>query len=186
LAVIEFGNILYNYLVLTHLTREAANLVSREPGVRGSALWTARVNTDLNNVINTSSAVIRTTNLPDWRLTYSMIRYDTAKIGGCGLLNNGDPDFYVVERNFTDPGWVDPTWSYGSLAVPNDSNIGADFDCAWLTLPSVKSLPKGETLHVIEAFYNYGPNRLTPVANFIGAVLPGMYYNRSVFTDIPF
>ena len=185
LGVIEFGNIIYNYLVLTHLTREAANLVSREPGVRGSSSWAAKINTDLNTVINTSSAVIKTANQSDWRLTYSMIVWDAT--ANCGLLSDGTTvDRYVIERSSSAPGWVNPAWTYGSLSVTNDSNIGADGVCASAAMPSVKSLPQGETLHVIEAFYNYGPNRLTPVANFIGSVIPGRFYTRSVFTDIPF
>jgi hypothetical protein len=185
LAVIEFANIINNYLVLTHLTREASNLVSREPGLRGSSPWAARVDADLNRVINTSSSVIKSGNRADWRLTYSMIVWDGA--ANCGFLSNGTTiDRYVVERGSNTPGWVNPVWTYGSLAVPNNSNIGADGVCASVALPSVKSLPQGETLHVIESFYDYTSNRLTPVGNFIGPVVPGMFYTRAVFTDIPF
>jgi hypothetical protein len=113
-----------------------------------------------------------------------MIVWDGTK--NCGVLSNGVTiDNFVIERGSSAPGWVNPTWSYGSLGPANNSNIGVDGACAAVTLPSMKNITAGETLHVIEAFYDYGPNRLTPVANFIGSVLPGVFYTRSVFMDVP-
>ena len=184
LAVIEFSNIIYNYLVLTHLAREGANVTSREPGIRGSATWASQVNADLNTVVNSASAVIKTSNRPAWRVTYSMIAWNPA--ADCGKLSDGKTtDRFVVERNGTAPGWVNPVWTYGELPVTNNSNIGADGACANIALPDINSLTQGQTLHVIETFYDYSPNRLTPVHNFIGAVVPGTFYSRSVFMDIP-
>jgi hypothetical protein len=184
LAVIEFSNIIYHYLVLTHLAREGANVTSREPGVRGSAAWAAQVNADVDTVVNSASSVITSTNRPAWRVTYSMIVWDAA--ADCGKLNDGKTtDRFVIERNGTAPGWVNPVWTYGDMPVSNNSRIGADGACANIALPDIESLTQGQVLHVIETFYDYSSNRLTPVHNFIGSVVPGTFYSRSVFMDIP-
>lgn len=184
LAVIEFGNVIYNYLLLTHLAREGANITSREPGVRGSATWATKVNADLNRVVNSADPVLRSANSATWRVTYSMVVWNPAI--DCGKLSDGKTtDSFVIERNGTAAGWVNPVWTYGALPVTNNSKIGADGVCANTTLPDVASLTQGQTLHVIETFYEYTPNRLTPVENFIGAVVPDILYSRSVFMDIP-
>jgi len=187
-GVIEIGNMINSYLVLTHFTREATNIVARQPGVKGSTQWATSVNTDLNAVISKASPVINPTGSgargPDqFKIYYSMVEWNTAA-GACGggPMANGQPDNYRIRRSNT--GWTgNVTWQYGSLS--QTSNLGNDGDCAYLLLPEVKNLStQGLVLHVIEVFYDYTPSKLTPVEGFIGALAPGIFYRKTVFMDV--
>lgn len=186
LGVIEFSNMVNAYLVLTHLTREAANLVSREPGKKGTLTWADSINADLDTVINSASPVLNTTGTgptgpSQWRVIYSMIEYTGSACPG-DPLPSGESDNYRIRRS--NSGWdgsVD--WEDGELSEP--SKIGENGDCASAKLPEVKQLStKGLTLHVVEVFYDYAPSKLTPVQNFIGTFVPSIFYTRTVFMDV--
>lgn len=186
LGAAEVGNMINSYLVMTHLTREAANLTSRTPGIKGSSQWATDINNGLNAVIGAATPVINTTGTPgpnQWRIYYSMIEWNPAA-GPCGggPIANGQPDNYRIRRN--NAGWsANVTWEYGLLGP--SSQIGADGDCASLALPEVKNLStSGIVLHVVEVFYDYAPSKLTPAQNFIATLVPGLFYRRSVFMDV--
>lgn len=187
-GVIEASNMINSYLVLTHLTREAANLTSREPGIQGTPQWAANVNGDLNTVINKASPIINPTGSgpkgpSQFKIYYSIVEWDTGP-GACpgSPIGNGQPDNYRIRRS--NKGWTgNITWQYGAMVQP--SKVGADGDCAYVALPEVKNLStQGLTLHVIEVFYDYAPSKLTPAEAFIGAFAPGIFYRRSVFMDV--
>jgi len=188
LGVIEVGNMIYSYLVLTHFTREVANITSREPGIKGSSAWANNINADLNAVIGQASPVILPSGTPprgpnQYRIYYSMVEWNPAP-GACGggPIASGVADNYRIRRSNT--GWTGSvTWQYGSLN--RASQIGADGDCAYVQLPQVKNLStQGLKLHVIEVFFDYAPSKLTFAKNFIGALAPGIFYKRSVFMDV--
>ena len=80
-GVIEIGNMINSYLVLTHLTREATNIASRQPGVKGSTEWTTSLNADLNAVISKASPVINPTGSGAKRAE-SDIRFITLRSSG--------------------------------------------------------------------------------------------------------
>src|SRR5437870_1982286 len=186
LGAIEFGNMINAYLVLTHLTREGANLTSREDGTKGTSAWKDKINADLQAAIDAASPIITSTNLTQWKVTYSMVRWDTVAGASCGNLNSsvgGGPDRYVIEGGNSAWGANNQTWIHGSLG-PSDTDIGADGVCAFAGLPGVKDMPALQTLHVIEVLYDYGPSRLTPIQNFIPNILPTTFYTRTVFTDV--
>src|SRR5213594_390665 len=87
LGAIEFGNMINAYLVLTHLTREGANLTSREDGTKGTSAWRDKINADLTAVIDGASPIIKNTTASErtqWRVTYSMVRWDTVAGASCG------------------------------------------------------------------------------------------------------
>ncbi|TMA07626.1 MAG: pilus assembly protein, partial [Deltaproteobacteria bacterium] len=63
LGAIEFGNMINTYLVLTHLTREGANLTSRQDGTKGTSAWRDKINADLQAAIDAASPIITSTNL---------------------------------------------------------------------------------------------------------------------------
>lgn len=188
LGAIEFGNMVHSYLVLTHLTREAANLTSRQPGIKGSSTWTTNINNGLDAVISSASPVISTagTGPNQWKVIYSMIEWDPGT--NCGFLSDGTTeDHYKIRRS--NAGWAASVdWEDGSLGQA--SKIGNDGACASASTDTewnagVKGLTTiGLTLHVVEVFYDYGPSKLTPVQNFIAAFVPGIFYRRTVFTDI--
>src|SRR2546427_8344559 len=73
LGAIEFGNMINAYLVLTHLTREGANLTSREDGTKGTSAWKDKINADLQAAVDAASPIITSTNLTQWKVTYSMV-----------------------------------------------------------------------------------------------------------------
>lgn len=171
LGVIEFSNVIDTFMVLTHLTREGANLTSR-----GGARTEADITASLTAVINAASPTIRGDNSSQWHVIYSQIRYDSA-LGACGdPLSSGFPDYYHVFRQ--------DTWLRGGFT--QSSKIGANGACA--AVSGIKAMPPGQTLHVIEVFYDYrgpnSPNRLTPIESFVGSVLPSPFYTRSIFTDV--
>ena len=188
LGVIEAGNMIYSYLVMAHLAREAANITSRESGIKGSSNWATNINADLNAVIGQASPVILPSGTPprgpnQYRIYYSMVEWNPA-LGPCGggPIASGTADNYRIRRSNT--GWTGSvTWQYGSLN--QTSQIGADGDCAYLQLPQVKNLStQGLTLHVVEVFFDYAPSKMTFAENFIGALVPGIFYRRSLFMDV--
>ena len=188
LGAIEVSNMINSYLVLTHLTREAANLVSRKPGIKGSMSWATEINDALDTVISNAAPVIKTTGTGpnQWTFIYSMIEWNAAT--SCGFLSDGvTPDQYRVRRS--NSGWAGSVdWEDGLLL--QSSKIGADGVCASASSDtewneSIKGLTTiGLTLHIVEVFYDYAPSQLTPAQNFIGALVPGIFYRRTVFTDI--
>ena len=190
-GVIEIGNMINSYLVLTHLTREATNIVSRQPGVKGTSQWATSVNADLNAVISKASPVINPTGSGargpnQFKIYYSMVEWNTEP-GVCpgGNLANGNPDNYRIRRDNTGLTWTgNVTWEYGAL-LNHASGVGNHGDCAYLLLPEVKNLSaQGLVLHVVEVFYDYAPSKLTPVEAFIGALTPGIFYRKTVFMDV--
>jgi Flp pilus assembly protein TadG len=187
LGVVEVGNMINSFLVMTHLTREAANLASRQPGVKGSTQWATNINNGMNQAITAASPVINLagtgpTGPGQFRVYYSMVQYTGVACGG-GPIASGQPDnYHIIRSNQT--GWTGSvTWQYGSLGQA--SQVGADGTCAYLTLPEVKNLStSGIVLHIVEVFYDYGPAKLTPVQNFIGVLAPGIFHRQSVFMDV--
>jgi Flp pilus assembly protein TadG len=178
LGVVEFSNMINAYLVMTHVTREGANLASRLTGTKGSTAWVNGINGGLNNVISGASPVIKSTNTAQWEIMYSMVAWNAA--ANCGSMTDGSPDRYVISRD-TAPN--DPQWTYGALSQA--SQLGANGSCASAALPEVKDLStQGLTFHVIEVFYDYGPSQLTPIGNFIGGFVPGTFYARTMFMDV--
>jgi Flp pilus assembly protein TadG len=184
LGAIEFSNMINAYLVLTHLTREGANLTSRQDESKGTSQWATDVNADLTAVINAASPVIKNTTASEtaqWNVIYSMIVENPG--ANCGFLSDGVTiDRYVIERNNPAPTWTNPTWTYGTLG--QTSKIGADGACANVELPNISAMPPFQTLHVIEVFYDYAPSLLTPLGGFIGSILPATFYTRTIFTDV--
>jgi Flp pilus assembly protein TadG len=188
-GVIEASNIINSYLVLTHVTREASNLTSREQGVKGTPQWTAKVNTDLLTVIDNAVPVINRQGSGargpnQFRIYYSIVEWrNEPGFGPCGTHKIGtSDDYYRIRRSNT--GWTsNVTWQYGALN--QTSHVGADGDCAYLALPEVKNLTaQGLKLHVVEVFFDYAPSKLTAAEAFIGAFVPGISYRRSVFMDV--
>jgi hypothetical protein len=164
-------------LALTHLTREGANLTSRD-----RTLVEAEIQTYLDTVINAAKPVLCpdgvgcTSNIPKYFVVYSQIVYDSA-LGACGAnLDNGLPDNYHIRHL--------GTWTKGGFSQP--SKIGNHGDCADLGAlgTSIKSMADGQTFHVIEAFYDYSGGAMTPVQNFLEFALPNMFYDRTIFTQI--
>jgi len=189
LGVVEVGNMINSYLVMTHLTREAANLASRQSGIKGSTQWATNINNGFTQAITAASPVINLagtgpTGPGQFKVYYSMVEWDTGP-GPCGggPSGSGAADNYRIRR-VNKAGWTGSvTWEYGSLAQA--SQVGAQGTCAYLTLPEVKNLStQGIILHVVEVVYDYSPAKLTPVQNFIGVLAPGIFYRRSVFMDV--
>jgi hypothetical protein len=173
-GTIEFSNMLDVNLALTHLTREGANLTSRD-----RTLTEAEIQTYLTTVIDAAKPTLCrdgagcVQNDTRWTVIYSQIEYDTT-MGQCGTLTNNQPDFYRIKRQ--------GTWTKGGLSQA--SKIGDHNDCAKDQLPSILGMAESRSFHVVEAFYDYAPGTLTPVENFLGFVLPDIFYDRTIFTEV--
>lgn len=196
-GAVEFGNAFRSTFVLTHVTREAGSLASRQPGTKGTTTWANSLNSDLLAVINSATPVINNsgsgaTGPNQYNLIYSQIEWNTSLPAcdynldntlGLGCLGTiaGVPDRYRIRRS--NSGWAGSvTWTYGSLG--SASKIGNNAECACKKLPEVKQLStQGLTLHVIELYYNYAPLKLTTLQNFLGNSILGILYRRSVFMD---
>jgi len=181
LGTIEVANMINTYLTLTHLTREGANLISRD-----RSLTEADIQADLTAVINAAKPTLCadgagcTANTGQWYVIYSQIVYSPA-LGPCGSnLTSGtgnDPDFYRIQRQVT--------WTRGGFT--QTSKIGDDGDCAEASpalANTIKSMAANQTFHVIEVFFNYAPSTLTPVENLLGSALPDLFYDRTIFIQV--
>jgi hypothetical protein len=177
-GAIEFSSLIDLHLTLTHLTREGTNLTSRD-----RTLTAAEIQSYLNSVIDAAKPTLCrdgvgcTQNLSQWYVIYSQIVYDSVP-GPCGSpLSNGDPDYYRIVRL--------GTWTKGSFA--HASKVGNHGACASASADlatTIKGMSGNQTFHVVEAFYDYGPNKMTPIENFLGFALPAFFYDRSVFTQV--
>jgi hypothetical protein len=186
LGAIEFANMINAHLVLTHMTREGANLASREDETKGTSAWKSAIDADLTAVISAASPVITSSNPTQWQLIYSIIVWDKDLGASCGNLNasvGGGPDFYVIERGTSRYGANSPDWTPNGLPL-GASKIGDNTECASAKLPGIKDMPPLQTLHAVEVFYNYDPSILTPVGNFIGSIAGNQFYSRTIFTDV--
>lgn len=140
LGAIEFSNMIYNHLVLTHLTREGANLTSRgtDPDVA------------LDTVISVAKPVIQIDSPDQWKVVYSQIGQDPAV--PC-------PPTPCVYR-------VDEQLSRGGLE--QGSRIGSVG--ARVEIPGIDNIGPGQAFHAVEVFYDYGPSRLTSIENLLGTI----------------
>ena len=181
LGAIEISNMLNTYLVLTHLTREGANVASREepttdPDCNLDCVMTVTIPADLTAVIAAASPVIKADNPGQWTVIYSRIgpslpTGDDGNPNGCS--NSGD---YVILHQITNGGLENKSSKIGiQCDLPenptNDGQTPADF---W------DSIGSGYTLHAVEVFYTY--ESITPVGNFPGISLGGEdFYERAIF-----
>ena len=175
LGAIEISNMIGTYLTLTHLTREGANLTSRDRNLTEQKIQDA-----LTTVINAAKPTICadgagcTINTGQWYVIYSKFVYDST-LGPCGAnLSDGQPDYYHIQRQVT--------WDRGGFT--QTSKIGNNGDCAEMAMPNIKGMASGQTFHVVEVFYNYAPSTLTPLEGFLGAALPDIFYDKTIFTQV--
>ena len=156
LGAIEFSNIIHSYLVLTHLTREGANLTSRSTDPIEA----------LDAIITAAGPTVRVNNSNQWRVIYSQIVPDPN--------NPLDVQKYKIKRN--------ANWVRGNFSKP--SEIGNDGAYAIAKIPSFTGIDPGRTLHVVEVFYDYGSGTITPLENFAPGVIPKTFYTRTIFMDV--
>ncbi|MGI0014921.1 MAG: TadE/TadG family type IV pilus assembly protein, partial [Nitrososphaera sp.] len=177
LGAIEFANMISGYKVLTHLTREGANLIARETEPFEA----------LNVVINSSGLLVSGGggNPEKWRVIHVTIGPDPNLPPP--VSPNPDTRPYVIlrqivvgalalgaaenEKRICPMCDVDtPIFECGSGSCPSPPNV-----------PNIDSLVKGQTFQAVEAFYDYDP--LTPLQNFIG-LFNDKFYERGIFTNI--
>lgn len=192
----EFGHAINSSVVLSHLTREAGNVLSREPTTIGSTTWATAINGNLVTVIDAAIPVVNRsgsgpTGPQQFNVIYSLVEWRadlpvcdrnlniTLPMSCLGNIANGSQDRYRVRRSNT--GWAGSvTWTYGSLG--RTSRMGADGTCACAKLPQIKQLTtQGLYLHIVETFYDFSAVRLTPLHRFIGDTILGELYRRSVY-----
>jgi TadE-like protein len=157
-GVVEVGSVISTYLTLTHTTREGANLTSR-----GTA-----PNTALDAIIAAAAPTIRNDNQEQWKIIYSRLvqKPDTV----CTLtppppctyiLDNVNPNGQIIRGNFSQPSQL--------------GNVGDT-----VTISGMNNVAPKQTFHVIEVYYDYGPNVITFVGNSINKI----FYDRTIFTNV--
>jgi len=177
LGVIEVSNMIDTYLVLTHLTREGANMTSRQTEPSDA----------LDAIIDSSCPLISDgppcppANLGEWRIIYSKIGPAVPDdcVSASNPGNNGSCPYIIQEQIARGLSGVD-----GSKRICPGCGLG-DFTCSGESCPEPSNVPNidligvGQTLHVIEAFYDYAP--ITPVGSFLGFLLADTFYERAIF-----
>ncbi|MGH7828841.1 MAG: TadE/TadG family type IV pilus assembly protein [Candidatus Binatia bacterium] len=168
LGGIEISNMINHYLVLTHLTREGANLTARktDPATALDAIILGAKPTLCEDGVGC------TTNAVQWNVIYSEVA--PVNPGGCSPPSASDPDCaYIITDQIT----------RGSLG--KSSQIGSEGDpVTSAQIPKIDEISPGQTFQVIEVFYDYGPSTLTPLQNFLNQALPNNFYVRTIFTDV--
>ncbi|HWP59927.1 MAG TPA: TadE/TadG family type IV pilus assembly protein [Candidatus Acidoferrales bacterium] len=178
-GVIEFSNILDLHLTLTHLTREGANLLSRDRD-----LSEADIQGYLNTVVDAAKPTFCddgtgcATNVGQWYVVYSQVIYDSSQPPcGSALTSPGNqPDYY---RIFRQGSWVKGTYTQASKLGNNGDCVSASAELE----TTIKSMAPNRTFHVVEAFYDYRPKLMTPIENFLQFVFPDFFYDRTIFSD---
>jgi len=170
LGAIEISNIIYTYLVLTHLTREGGNMISRgTPADLGGANYGASSSPDydaLDAIVDSSAPVITPGNQSRWRIYYSMI--GPSNPAGClaAPVTTNPACNYVVQPQISRGALADVASVIGLSGGPPD-------------LPNLPSVAPGRTFYAVEVFYQYAP--ITPLANFGVALAGAPFYERAIF-----
>jgi hypothetical protein len=170
LGVIEFSNMVDSYLVLTHLTREGANMSSR--GTPASDALDAVIDSSCPQISDGSGC--SPTNADHWRIIYTRMGPDS---------DEPDPKPYVVlEQIVRGSGEI-----VASSRICDGCGLTATYSCdptmqscSSPNVPNIADIGAGQELHAIEVFYEYQP--VTPVGNFIGLSLGSSpFYERAIF-----
>jgi len=171
LGVIEVSNMLHSYLVLTHLTREGANLTSRgtEPDVALDAIIKSACPTLQDG------ASCAPGNQEQWRVIYSLIAPED--MAGClASPTTSNPSCNYVVKDQIVRGTLDPAGA-GVVCSATGSKIGCEGNDA-SPADVYTDIGQGKSIYAIEVFYLH--ETVTPVANF-GVQLPNMIYERATF-----
>ncbi len=134
-GAVEVGSVISDYLVITHTTREGANLTSR-----GTPPDTA-----LDAIITAAYPTLRSDNLAQYNVIYSKISQNPA------IPCPPKPCVYRVESQIV-------RGSFGQ-----NSKIGAVNQT--INLPGTSDINPGQIFHAIEVFYDYTPNVMTYVGS---------------------
>jgi TadE-like protein len=134
-GAVEVGSVISDYLVITHTTREGANLASRG----------TLPNTALDAIITAAYPTLRSDNLGQYKVIYSKISQNLA------IPCPPKPCVYRVESQII-------RGSFGQ-----DSKIGAVNQT--INLPGTTDIDPLQVFHAIEVFYDYTPNVMTYVGS---------------------
>jgi hypothetical protein len=179
LGIIETSNIINSYLVLTHMTREGANLTSRDTPADVGGLNCTAPNDALDVIIGAAGPVIDCNDPSRWRVIYSLIGPAVPAI--CVITPTPLVCDYVVQEQVV----------RGSGKVVSSKRVCPDCGLSSgpcllasacpkpTTLSDVSDIAPGHTFYAVEVFYEYEP--ITPIAAF-GVGLPTEpFYDRAVF-----
>ncbi len=134
-GAIEVGSVISDYLVITHTTREGADLISR-----GTNPTTA-----LNAVITAANPTLRSDNLGQYKVIYSKISQNPL------IPCPPKPCVYRVESQI-----IIGTFGQSSKIGAVNQNID---------LPGTADIDPGQIFHAVEVYYDYTPNVMTYVGS---------------------
>jgi len=172
LGAIEIANMIDARLVLSHLTREGANMISLGPPPTPDEALEAIIDASCPLISNGPTGpptFCPPENTDRWRIIYSRIgpnpaATDTYVIREQVVMGSGS--VVAEKRVCPECGLLDFPSCGASCITP--SNV-----------PNLDEITSGGTFNVIEVFYEYQPT--TPVSNF-GVGLGNLtFYERSIF-----
>lgn len=157
-GVIDFCRAIYLRQVLVNLSRETANLEARGSGTTTMDIMTNALNAAITEALplalNSSTGMVIVTAVTNF--------------------NSKGTAQYTISQQYT----------AGSLAgaisrIGSSTNVGNK-----ATLPTTGGtyLPANRTVYVAEIYYKFVP--ITPVGNFIKAVLPTQFYDAAYFSAL--
>ena len=183
LGTIEVSNMINSYLLLTHMTREGANLVSRGTPADVGGQNCAAPDDALDAIISSAGPVIKCNTPTEWRVIYSKIgpADPTLCAAAPNPGNMGNCRYVVQEQVVRGSGQTDSS----KLICPGCGL--QDFVCpstnpscpAPTNLADIASVAPGLTLYAVEVFYLYQP--ITPVAAFGVNLQSTLFYDRAIF-----
>jgi len=176
LGAIEIANMIDARLVLSHLTREGANMISLgtpadQPGANNDAL---------DAIIDSACPLISDgptgpptscppSNTGQWTMIYSLVGSNPAAAGSYVVLAQsvrGEGEVINARRVCPECDLSDFTSCEGSCILPTN-------------IPNLGEIAPGGTFNVIEVFYEYQP--ITPVSSFGVGLGNQTFYERAIF-----
>ena len=156
-GAVEVGSVISTYLVMSHTTREGANLASRG----------TPPNQTLDAIIAAAAPTIGTGNQTQWRIIYSKIIPHPVNHG------TAEPYNYIVDTSATGQLLRGSLSKASKLGTPGTQ-------VTQIQLPGIQNVTANQTFDVIEVFYDYAPSIIT----FVGKGINTDFYERTIFTNV--
>jgi Flp pilus assembly protein TadG len=166
LGVVDFGYVLLDEHVVTKLTREGSNLISRDTTLQDAATALQAMNTPPVDLTKSSTVIlsvlktVQTAGAGNFNKTILYERYQVGAIGAQSTLQTRGAGAFGPAPNY--------------VAVNSDNDVNLQVT----NLPASVNVPLGELEYVTELFSNH--TLLTPLNSF-GVQLPTVLYSIAYF-----
>jgi hypothetical protein len=167
LGIAELGYALLDSHIVTKMTRESSNLISRDASIQDAVTAMVGMSSRPVNFTNGSSKII-----------FSVIM----KVATPGVANTGQPILYQRYVYGTFPGTsaliTSGTGSYGGAPDYQAANADTDTRLRVTNLPNASTMPLGGMMYVTEIYTRH--TLITPLDRF-GIAVPQSLYSIAYF-----